>query len=94
MAFEPHALLARQLRRLGLSVDAAPSAQWSELLGRVSRTYADNDQERYLLEHSQDLASSEMARTHEALQSERDLLESRVAERTEALRLSEGRLAN
>ncbi len=94
MAFEPHPLLARQLRRLELSVDAAPSAQWSELLERVSRAYAEGDQERYLLEHSQDLASSEMAKIYEALQSERDLLESRVAERTEALRLSESRLAN
>jgi diguanylate cyclase (GGDEF)-like protein/PAS domain S-box-containing protein len=94
MAFEPHPLLARQLRRLGLSVDAAPSAPWRELLERVSRAYADNDQDHYLLEHSQELASREMAETYQALQNERDLLESRVAERTEALRLSEGRLAN
>ena len=94
MSFEPHSLLARQLRRLGLDVEAVPSASWRELLERVSRAYAETDQDRYLLERSQELASREMAELYQALQAERDLLESRVNERTEALRLSEGRLAN
>ena len=91
---ELHPLLARQMRRLGLEPQAAPSPLWGELLERVSRAYAEADQERYLLERSQDLASGEMTRLNEALQAERDLLESRVRERTEALRLSEGRLSN
>ena len=89
-----HPLLARQIRRLGLEGDAAPSPRWHALLERVSRAYAEADQERYLLERSQALASDEMMRLNAALQAERDLLESRVRERTEALRLSEGRLAN
>ena len=89
-----HPLLARQLRRLGLDAAAAQGTPWLDLLERVSRAYTEADQERYLLERSQDLASGEMERLNAALQAERDLLESRVHERTEALRLSEGRLAN
>jgi len=92
--FAPHPLLARQLRRHGLDAEDVPSAPWRGLLENVSRAYADADQDRYLLERSQDLASREMAELNQALQAERDLLESRVKERTAALLLSEGRLAN
>jgi diguanylate cyclase (GGDEF)-like protein/PAS domain S-box-containing protein len=91
-----HALLLRQLRRLSLRADAAPddAGAWAQLLARVSRAYAEADQDRYLLERSQDIASREMSELNSALQSERDQLESRVRERTDALRLSEGRLAS
>ena len=90
-----HPLLTRQLRRLGLDETAAPAAGlWRALLERVSCAYREFDQDRYLLERSQELASGEMADLYAALQAERDLLESRVCERTEALRLSEERLAN
>ncbi len=89
-----HPLLARQMRRIGLDPQAEPAAPWPALLERVSRAYNDADQDRYLLERSQELASGEMTRLNQTLQAERDLLESRVRERTEALRLSEGRLAN
>src|SRR6516225_7721632 len=94
---ELHALLQRQLKRLGFAPDGPlpPEAQrWSELLGRVSRAYDEHDQERYLLERSQDLASSEMTELYATLRDERDALNSRVRERTEALRISEGRLAS
>jgi diguanylate cyclase (GGDEF)-like protein/PAS domain S-box-containing protein len=90
-----HPLLRRQLQRLGLDPLAAPDPQgWRAFIDRVSRTYAEADQDRYLMERSQSLASDEMAALNETLRRERDLLESRVAERTEALRLSEGRLAS
>ena len=90
-----HPLLTRQLRRLGLDETGAPgAAPWRALLERVSCAYREFDQDRYLLERSQELASGEMADLYAALQAERDLLESRVCERTEALRLSEERLAN
>ena len=90
-----HAQLARQLRRARLADDAPPdAAAWRALLDRVSRTYDDNDQERYLLERSQNLASEEMAQLYAALRDERDQLEARVRERTEALTRSEGRLAS
>ncbi len=89
-----HPLLKRQLKRLGLSEEAdspTPSA-WRELLQRVSRAYEEHDQERYLLERSQDLASDEMTELYATLRAERDQLEQRVHERTDALSLSEGRL--
>jgi diguanylate cyclase (GGDEF)-like protein len=64
-----HPLLQRQLRRLGVhSLEAAPTpAAFAELLGRVSRAYVEADQDRYLLERSQDLASTEMAELYAAL---------------------------
>jgi len=90
-----HPLLRRQLRRLGLQLQASPDLQgWQAFVSRVSRAYAEADQDRYLMERSQALASEEMATLNQALRHERDLLESRVAERTEALRRSEGRLAS
>jgi diguanylate cyclase (GGDEF)-like protein/PAS domain S-box-containing protein len=93
---ELHALLKRQLRRVGVDLDAdSPEhGAWRELLQRVSRAYEEHDQERYLLERSQDLASEEMAALYATVRDDRDLLESRVHERTRALRLSEGRLAS
>jgi diguanylate cyclase (GGDEF)-like protein/PAS domain S-box-containing protein len=89
-----HALLKRQLQRLGLDPEGPPpdAAAWQELLERVGRAYADHDQERYLLERSQDLASQEMAQLYATVRADRDHLDARVRERTEALRLSEGRL--
>ncbi len=68
-----HAVLARQLKKLGLSAEAPPSqAAWAELLGRVSRVYADNDQERYLRLRSQDLAEKELRVLAEDLARARD----------------------
>jgi diguanylate cyclase (GGDEF)-like protein/PAS domain S-box-containing protein len=91
-----HPLLARQLRRLGIDAAAGPppSGPWAELLLRVSRAYADHDQERDLYERSQDLASQEMAALYATLRADRDLLDKRVRERTEALQLSEARLSS
>ena len=88
-----HPLLQRQLSRLGLSAEAAEPA-WALLLDRVGRAYHEAEQDRYLLERSQDIASREMSDLYHALQAERDLLESRVKERTEALQLSQGRLSS
>jgi len=89
-------LLKRQLKRVGLDPEAgAPDAQrWRELLQRVSRAYEEHDQERYLLERSQELASQEMAALYATVRADRDLLDRRVRERTEALHLSEGRLSS
>jgi diguanylate cyclase (GGDEF)-like protein/PAS domain S-box-containing protein len=92
-----HPLLQRQLKRLGIAADGELPVEvrrWGELLGRVSRAYDEHDQERYLLERSQDLASSEMTQLYATLRDERDALDGRVRERTEALRLSEARLAS
>jgi diguanylate cyclase (GGDEF)-like protein/PAS domain S-box-containing protein len=91
-----HPLLLRQLRRVGIDAGAGPpdGSSWRELLQRVSRAYEEHDQESYLLDRSQALASEEMTALHAALRAERDLLETRVREHTEDLRLSEGRLAS
>ena len=91
-----HSLLKRQLKRLGLEVEAGPpdAERWRQLVQHVSRAYEEHDQERYLLERSQDLASKEMAALYATVRADRDLLDSRVRERTEALHLSEGRLSS
>jgi diguanylate cyclase (GGDEF)-like protein/PAS domain S-box-containing protein len=89
-----HPMLRRQLRKLEIAADAGPpaNASWHELLARVSRAYEEHDQERQLLERSQELASREMAALYATVRADRDELDNRVRERTEALRLSEARL--
>ena len=63
-----HRILDRQLRRLGLDPDSIPSAlAWRELLGILSTTYTETDDERYTLERSVDLSSREMRGMHEVL---------------------------
>jgi signal transduction histidine kinase/CheY-like chemotaxis protein len=79
-----HRLLDRQLRKLGLANGAAPPslAAWNALLERISATYAESDEDRYLLERSLSISSREMREMSQAMLSE---LEKRVAERTEEL---------
>jgi diguanylate cyclase (GGDEF)-like protein/PAS domain S-box-containing protein len=90
-----HTLLIRQLKRLGLDADQPPlQEKWTELLGRITRAYQEADQDRYSLERSQEISSREMHNLNKALQAERDRLENRVQERTEALQLSEARLSS
>lgn len=87
-----HNLLLRQLRRLGIGADESPTTPiWREFLARVSESYSDADQERYLSQRSLEISSAEMQELYEALQKERDALETRVDERTADLRQSEGR---
>ena len=89
-----HPLLARQLTRLGIDAHAVPSQeQWRSVLERVARAYQEADQDRYLLERSQDLSSGEMAELYRAVEDEKAQLESRVEERTRRLRESETHLA-
>jgi signal transduction histidine kinase len=64
-----HPVLRRQLARLGLSSEAPPAddQSWPTLLARVSRAYAEADQDRYLMERSLSISSREMAELYEAL---------------------------
>jgi two-component system sensor histidine kinase/response regulator len=56
-----HAVLARQLRRAGLSADVPPDAEaWRAFLARVDKAYGDGDLDRYTLERSLELSSAEM----------------------------------
>ncbi len=88
-----HPFLLRQLKKLGIGLDSAPSSPvWHDLLLRISRAYHEADQDRYLMERSQDLASNEMMALYQALLAERNQLEQRVRQRTEDLARSEARL--
>ncbi len=62
-----HPLLQRQLKRLDLSEDTPPSntAAWQEFLERISCSYTEADQERYLMERSLTLSSREMLQLYE-----------------------------
>ena len=55
-------ILSRQLRRLGIPESDPPQseAQWDALLERVSRTYEESRQSRYLVERSLSIVSTEM----------------------------------
>jgi len=60
--FDLHHLLLRQLKRLGIEVGKRPAnaQQWLLFLDRVNRAYTEADQERYLMERSQEISSREM----------------------------------
>jgi PAS domain S-box-containing protein len=56
-----HRLLERQISGLGLQEGTPPSqAAWKELLNRIGCDYQAAERERYLLEHSIEVASREM----------------------------------
>ena len=57
-----HPLLERQLARSGIADPSAPPMAdgWQRLLEKVSQTYVEADQERYLLEHALETSSNEM----------------------------------
>ena len=71
-----HPLLTRQLKKAGLSELAAQpeSELWQALLGRVSQSYTEADQERYLLDRSLNISSREMQELSGNLRAERDRL--------------------
>jgi signal transduction histidine kinase len=74
-----HPLLLRQLKRVAIdpqgAFDAAGAAALGQLLERVSRAYEEHDQEHYLLERSQQLASAEMTALHDTVRADHDLLD-------------------
>ena len=59
----PHSLLARQLKKVGATLDAPPSAEgWAKLLELVDDAYVAADDERERLERSVMLSEDEMQR--------------------------------
>lgn len=54
-----HKLLTRQLKSCGIDI-ANISPEWQKLLEHVDHTYSEADQDRYLIERSQEISSREM----------------------------------
>lgn len=68
-----HKHLARQLRRLGLDEGSPPSPEdWRRMLAWISSIYSDMDRERYLVENSIVVSSSEMQELNAGILEERD----------------------
>jgi len=73
-----HPLLLRQLKRSGLGTEQFPAGSpLGELFERVSRSYAEADQDRYTLERSLSVSSEEMRTLYDEL---KRTSESRLAE--------------
>jgi len=88
---EPHPLLERLLLKVGATTGEAPSNEaWRHLLGMLSRTYHDNDQDRYTLERSIDISSREMQQLYSDLKKQTewalDIQRQRVEESDAILR--------
>lgn len=68
-----HKLLQRQLKLLMLNPESTPDdiKQWQTLLERINKAYEDNDQDRYLLERSLQISSTEMKERFQALDLEK-----------------------
>jgi signal transduction histidine kinase len=86
-----HPLLARQLKRLGISpATEVPSlASWNAFLERICKTYTEADQDRYTLERSHTVSSREMAELHEGLRAAQSQLALANEDLKRALALAE-----
>ena len=70
-----HPLLKRQLKKCGIEPEAQPdSPQFAKLLERISRSYVENDEERYTLERSLGISSDEMQELHKKLEKQNRIL--------------------
>jgi adenylate cyclase len=76
MTPDVHPLLLRQLKKLGLAdPGSTPTTdQWSRIVDRVSRTYQENDNDRYTMERSLSLSSEEMEGLHAQLRRKNSIL--------------------
>lgn len=78
--------LSRQLRRLKLSEDEAPSPeQWRKFLDYLDRYYKHVAEDRDMLAHSLDVSTEEMSRLREEVLEERDQLRQTLTTFQEAL---------
>lgn len=63
-----HTLLGRQMKKSVLNENTLPNLeQWQNFLVRVNRAYHDSDRERYLMERSLMISSTEMQEVYERL---------------------------
>jgi PAS domain S-box-containing protein len=60
----------RQLKKLGIDPASLPQGaeQWQQLLDRIDRAYTEADQERYLMERTQEISSREMQELYSRLE--------------------------
>lgn len=65
-----HRVLARQLRRVGLSLDEPPQdlSSWKRFVEKVEGAYEEADRNRYLLERSLEVSSRELLEANERTQ--------------------------
>lgn len=65
-----HKLLSRQMARLGIDEQSLPAdlKNWRSLLGYISNAYTEAEQERYLIERSIEVSSSEFLSLTEKLE--------------------------
>jgi len=86
-----HPLLARQLRRLELDAAQPPgdAPAWAAFLERLSRAYAEADQERYLLERSLAISSREMQELYTKLEKTIELRKAKEAAEAASLARTE-----
>jgi PAS domain S-box-containing protein len=73
-----HPLLIRQLRRCGIEETSRPpdGGAWSALIDRISKTYKEADDERYLIERSLNTSSAELMDLNASLRSSQGELSS------------------
>ncbi len=84
-----HSLLKRQLKKLGLDDLDPPRAEaWRQLVAQISQSYSGADEDRYLLERSLDISSTEMQELYDQV---RASSESQLAQERDKLRESEER---
>lgn len=69
-----HRVLARQLKKLGITEGPPDAEQWAALLERVDCAYVEADQDRYTLERSLDLSSAEMKKRFAELRTAQEKL--------------------
>jgi PAS domain S-box-containing protein len=70
---QPHPLLERLLLKVGATTgEAPPDEAWRQLIKLISRTYFDNDNDRYTLERSIDISSREMQQLYQNLKRQTD----------------------
>jgi diguanylate cyclase (GGDEF)-like protein len=63
-----HPLLARQLSKIGLSIEGVPSlTQWQQVISRVDAAYREEEKSRYLLERSISISTDEMRTLNDEL---------------------------
>ncbi len=81
---EYHSTLKRQLKRLKIDSSTPPdSGEWQKFLDRVSQTYKQADLDRYVIERSLDISSSEMLELNEQI---REYSETKIAAERDKLK--------